>query len=765
MGNKPRVYSKALIQKSIPYLRCFEEAGMIETEEGVFSRSYRILQPGEGMKQGFSAKQTRAAMEDILRKLSGRFSFQFTVRNARIGQEEYLEGVELAAPGGADEYRGIRESYNAVIRENYGIGHNNSSRTVCLTLSTRADAPEDACAVFEGSDPWVKGLFAGLYGFRAEGLDLEGRLRLLYGIYHPDADAPGFGSRVDYDGKGFSIRSMQRMKATTKEVIAPDRYGCVGRDCLQVGNSFVRVFFINSLPASVPDSLLGDLASVSSNSILSVSYEPMDAVFGLDVAAGMVRRNTSVREIPVRETVADRKENRTRRQEETIRETEEEYFYKSALGLFKQARAREEPALQASFVIALYAAQPDELDRDSRLLELSAAKYACQVRCLELQQDEGFQSALPLNNMRVNVKRVFTVGQLAVLQPLDIQAAFERVRTFYGLNAINDNLVFLDRGNYVTAMIAGMGHMGKTFALKREIVNMLLSTTDEAAVLTRYPEEYRGFAENIGGRFYSDFHPDIFSKGSSYNLDGDKRDFQRIFLEAYLAMKAGSREGEPALEGMGGVYRQGEKEAGRLCGFPSMADAALYAKENAADVPLFINSLDKDSFLADSFSTQERLSIFGYGTGAELLERLDFLWDYAVEAKKRNRTLWIFIDSVDPLIYVTPGSDYLISLLGKAEKLKVPVTMVVQDAVHLVTDEDAMIELGYLVGEVKFFKLLSMGPVERKHFIKHLNITEQLVPYLVERGVGEGVIITPSANIPFNDRFVEGDNPFYRIFQ
>ena len=43
MGSKSQVYSKAFIQRSIPYLRCFEEAGMIETEKGVFSRSYQIM--------------------------------------------------------------------------------------------------------------------------------------------------------------------------------------------------------------------------------------------------------------------------------------------------------------------------------------------------------------------------------------------------------------------------------------------------------------------------------------------------------------------------------------------------------------------------------------------------------------------------------------------------------------------------------------------------------------------------------------------------
>lgn len=65
------------IYKSIPYLRCYEESGMIETEQGVYSRGYQIVQPEKAARHSITAKQVRAAMENIIRKLSERFTFQF----------------------------------------------------------------------------------------------------------------------------------------------------------------------------------------------------------------------------------------------------------------------------------------------------------------------------------------------------------------------------------------------------------------------------------------------------------------------------------------------------------------------------------------------------------------------------------------------------------------------------------------------------------------------------------------------------------------
>lgn len=760
MNKSAHKMNRAFMHKNIPYRYCFEEGGMIETEKGIFTRTYKFLPPDAEVKGSYHSGKTRMLMEEILQKLAEKFTYEFTIRNCHMSREKYLSGIMLEEK--EDAYHHLRRLYNKVLQDNCDIGHNNFTREVYLTLALEADVPDMALEQFLEAEQWLQELFYSLYGYRIQALTLPERMELLYDIYHPEADAAGFGEKVDYDGKGFSVKSMQQMKMDTKDTIAPEWYEVREKDYMKIGSYYVRNFFISSIPESVPDSVLPDLAAVSSNSIVSVHYQRVDQELGFLVAAKLVGENTEVKNIPVRDTVADRKEHRTQRQERHIREEENEYFYNSALNLFKKSKAKGQAAIQASFLITLFADNLEELNRDSALLHLSASKYACQIRCLHLQQNEGFQSMLPLCNLKVNVGRVFTVEQMAVMQPLSIQGIFEKVRTFYGLNAINDNFVFWDRSIYSAAMIVGTANTGKSVSVMREAANTLLSTRADVVILARHPEEYRAFSEKMLGQVLTEFYPDIFEKDSNYNLNKEKHILQKMFLEAYLTSKIGFHRQRLVPEVLLENYKQVEKEAELLCRFETLNEALLYAKDHPVELQLFVKTMENFHFATEQLTGNHRLTVLGYEKEEELLVNLDYLWNYAVQNKKKNRTVWIFVDAVDDLIYSTTGSDYLISLLERAEVLKVPVTLVIQDAVNIVTNQNAVIEFDYLLNKIRFFKLLSLGPIERRKFIERLNISEQLIPYFVGRGPGEGILVTPSANVAFNDRFE--DNEFYGLF-
>ena len=78
--------SKTMADK-IPYQRCYEEHGIIETEHGIFSCAYEICSPTEQMQVQYNVQLVRNCMESILTEVvqEGN-SYQFCVRNRRVGE-------------------------------------------------------------------------------------------------------------------------------------------------------------------------------------------------------------------------------------------------------------------------------------------------------------------------------------------------------------------------------------------------------------------------------------------------------------------------------------------------------------------------------------------------------------------------------------------------------------------------------------------------------------------------------------------------------
>ena len=95
MGKEAQINNRAIMHKNIPYRYCFEEGGMIETENGIYSRTFKLLPPDEDVKGSYHSKKTRMVMEEILQKLAENFTYQFTIRNCRMDREKYLAKIML----------------------------------------------------------------------------------------------------------------------------------------------------------------------------------------------------------------------------------------------------------------------------------------------------------------------------------------------------------------------------------------------------------------------------------------------------------------------------------------------------------------------------------------------------------------------------------------------------------------------------------------------------------------------------------------------
>src|SRR5699024_8298909 len=119
---------------------------------------------------------------------------------------------------------------------------------------------------------------------------------------------------------------------------------------------------------------------------------------------------------------------------------------------------------------------------DNNIFQASsiAQKHNCQLTRLDFQQEEGLVSCLPLGINQIEIQRGLTTSSTAIFIPFTTQELFQKGKEslYYGLNALSNNLIMVDRKllKNPNGLILGTPGSGKSFSAKREIANSFLLT-------------------------------------------------------------------------------------------------------------------------------------------------------------------------------------------------------------------------------------------------------------------------------------------------
>lgn len=779
------------ITSNIPYVSVYEEEGMFETSQGVFTKTYLIEDIDEKNVKNYNPKVVENAFAKLLNGLPDGMSMQFTIHNKLVQQETFLKKI-VQVPDKEEKVNNWINEYNKTVADNSTIGHNNVKKNKYFTISVNADTAEDAAEMFKNVDQKIRAMFSNICEISVGGLSAVSRMKVLYSMFNPKSN--DFGKNADLRGDGnFNLADMKKLALTTKDVVAPQDLKIEKNYMVLNGDTYVRSLFITSLPTNISQNLFSDITNVSSNMIFSVIYEPMDSEYGFDAVAKKVKENTVVKQSLKRDTIADRRKKTVVKDEILINENEQSYFEKAALKTIQSAVALQEKMMLCSFVIVLYADNLEILDRDTKLLHLSTSKFACQVKALDLQQIKGLQSALPLCYPSVDVKRAFTISKLSAVSPLNIHEVLQRNGLFCGLNAINDNLILLNRKNNpnLAGIIAGTEHSGKTFQNKREIFNALMSTKDVINVVSD-TDEYDEFVKELGGEIIEfPFATNIFAMMNHYGLDDPDMYFKSIVLEAYLESLVRSKEklinlNQSVLinEDMEESVDEIGNEVQMLCetdlNFNNAGAVLKYISENASKFPLFVSKFDEiKSHLTENpykvdYDGENRFFLYKVKNLTDKIRVMDLLWNRQIDLKMKNKTSWIFVDSVDDLLSSEQSSAFVNTYIKKTNNLQNVLTMVIQNSVKLFTDSATSYRLEEMISSLGYYKLLNQGAIERKRYSDILNIPNTLTNYITTVGIGKGIILTPASNLAFDDAFYEedpdnkqsenGNGAFYKLF-
>lgn len=277
------------------------------------------------------------------------------------------------------------------------------------------------------------------------------------------------------------------------DVIAPDSI-VVHRDCMEIGDRFVRTLFVSGVDARVCwMGWLNDLYAYPGNIDIATYISSFDSrvvikKLNQKITQMEVQLNRDARAGKIEDIYVLNQLQECRQLRDELQQGLEKYFY-------------------ASFYITVSAKSREELDEITRDVEKIMGLLQLRTRSADLRQEKGFLSVLPLAQDFLQQPSNWNSSSLSTCFP-PVSAELTNTEgkpILYGINMLNASLVIFDRfepsnglPNY-NSLVLGTSGSGKSYLTKLEIMRSLIMGT-EVFVLDP-SREYQPLVWQFGGQY------------------------------------------------------------------------------------------------------------------------------------------------------------------------------------------------------------------------------------------------------------------------
>ena len=506
------------VQDVIPIQRIFAD-GIFQ-----FGTKYSRTLRFSDINYAIASKEDKTAMflgySELLNALDSGSTTKLTICNKQVNRKAFEDTVLLPQRG--DSLDGFVDEFNGMLTDKISGSSASVEQERFITVSVHKKNVDEARTFFSRVTGEVSSKLSRLNSSSNE-LDAAERLDVLRGFFRPEEAA-----------LPFDLQSAMRRGHNLKDTICPDSLE-FHRDYFKMGRQYGRVLFLKDYASYIKDSMILELTDLNRRMMLSIDMIPVPT----DEAVREVENKLLGVETNV--TNWQRRQNSNQNFSAVV-PYDLEQQRKETREMLDDLTTRDQRMLFAVVTLVHLAGSKEELDSDTETLQSIARKHLCQLAKLSFQQQDGLITALPLGLRRIDALRTLTTEALAVLMPFKAQEIRHRHGIYYGQNAISKNLILADRKELLNGngFILGVSGSGKSFAAKREITEIALSTNDDIIIID--PEaEYRPLVEGLGGEVIeisatSPNHINALDMESGYN-DGDnpvvlKSEFLFLFVSS-----------------------------------------------------------------------------------------------------------------------------------------------------------------------------------------------------------------------------------------
>ena len=751
-------------QQTIPYDRIWPD-GICLVNKNRYTKTLQFQDINYQLAQNEDKTAIFEGWCDFLNYFDSSIHFQLSFMNLTAGTEAFEQRIAIPLRGDADDESRIE--YAAMLKNQMAKGSNGLTKTKFLTFGVEADGIKTARPRLERIETDVINNFKRL-GAAVETLNGKERLRLLHSIFHMDTQEK-FAFEWDW---------LPRTGLSTKDFIAPTGFEFREGRRFRMGGTLGAVSFLQILAPELNDRMLADFLNMESSLIVSLHIQSID-------------QTAAIRQI--KRKITDLDKSKIEEQKKAIRAGYDIDILPSDLAtyggeakkLLEDLQSHNERMFLVTFLVMNTAGTRQQLENRVFQAQGIAQKYNCALERLDFQQEKALISSLPLGLNQIEIQRGLTTSSTAIFVPFVTQELFqtEGEPLYYGLNALSNNLIMVDRKRLKTpnGLILGTPGSGKSFSAKREITNAYLITDDDVIICD--PEgEYYPLVERFHGQVVkispaSSHYINPMDMNLNYSDDDNPLSLKSDFLLSLCELIVGGREGLQPIEktvidrAVRLVYQPYLTDP-RPENMPVLGDLyqALLAQEEkeahrvATALEIYVSGSLNVFNHPTNVDIQNRLVCYDIKELGKQLKKLgmlivqDQVWGRVTANRSVGKATRYYVDEFHLLLKEEQTASYSVEIWKRFRKWGGIPTGITQNVKDLLSSR----EVANIFENSDFIYMLNQAGGDREILAKQLNISPHQLSYVTHSGEGEGLLFYGSMILPFVDQFPR-DTKLYKI--
>ena len=751
-------------QQSIPFQRMFPD-GVCRVNDNYYTKTIQF----QDINYQLAQQEDKTAIFDewcsFLNFFDSSIHFELSFMNMSTDAESFEKSIRI--PYRKDDFNQIRAEYSQMLRKQLAQGNNGLTKTKFLTFGIEADSMKQAKPRLNHIENDLLNNFRRL-GVVAHTLNGKERLHLMHSMFHMG----------DNDKFIFDWKWLVNSGLSVKDFIAPTSFAFKGSRTFQMGSLYGAMSYLAITASDLSDRMLADFLDMESSQIVTMHIQSVDQTAAIKT---------------IKHTITELDRSKIEEQKKAVRSgydmdiipSDLATYGKDAKALLKELQSQNERMFMMTMLVMNTGRTEQELETNVFQAQSLAQKHNCNLRRLDFQQENALMSSLPLAYNQINIHRGLTTSSTAIFVPFTTQELFQtgEEALYYGLNALSNNLIMVDRKKLKNpnGLILGTPGSGKSFSAKREITNAFLVTDDDVIICD--PEsEYSPLVNKLNGQCIvispsSSQYINPMDINANYSEEDNPVALKADFILSLCELIVGGKDGLQPVEKtvidrcVHQIYQNyfNDPKPENMPILEDLYNALLEQEEKEA----------RHVATALEIYVKGSLNLFNHRTNVDIHNRLvcydikqlgkqlkkigmlvvqDQVWGRVTTNRNAGKATRYYMDEFHLLLKEEQTAAYSVEIWKRFRKWGGIPTGITQNVKDMLRSP----EIANILENSDFIYMLNQASDDRNILAQRLNISPHLLSYVTNSGEGEALLFYGNVILPFVDRFPT-DLELYRI--